>query len=349
MNRERIIERERRWATPAALASFFAVALFITAVVVRASISSEDQLSDQLLVFDRHSGSLFVSSLLTGAAFLLFSVPLLYLFRAAQARSDRVQPALVAFCFIGPLLIGAQGVVNGLALSSVASDYAASAPQEQTRSYPDFLRQVKNDPTAIEKVTLYTDSDRLEVQQQDGTFYSSKYPPKDESHLLGSRINTDEDADGVIGNALAQHLTDDSTAVTVSSDLVLPAALGIIIVMVYVPLQALRVGLLTRFAGTLGMALGVSLIFFPPAPLFLALWFGYVGLMFLGRVRGGRPPAWEAGEAIPWPKPGEEPTAPERSGETVAGSATEVEAGDEAAPSQGAQAGSAKQKRKRRR
>jgi hypothetical protein len=28
--------------------------------------------------------------------------------------------------------------------------------------------------------------------------------------------------------------------------------------------------------------------------------------MLTGRVPGGRPPAWESGEAMPWPKPGEE-------------------------------------------
>ena len=92
------------------------------------------------------------------------------------------------------------------------------------------------------------------------------------------------------------------------SSLLFPALLGMIVAMVYVPLQALRAGLLTRFFGTLGMALGVSLILLPPAPVLLALWFGYLGLLFVGRVPGGRPPAWEAGEAIPWPRPGEEPS-----------------------------------------
>ena len=87
-------------------------------------------------------------------------------------------------------------------------------------------------------------------------------------------------------------------------------------------------GLLARFFGTLGMALGVSIILLPPGTLLLFLWIGWLGLLFVGRVPGGRPPAWEAGEAIPWVRPGEEP-ASERSaeappgGEAIEGEATE--------------------------
>jgi hypothetical protein len=64
----------------------------------------------------------------------------------------------------------------------------------------------------------------------------------------------------------------------------------------------MRVGLLTRFWGSLGIALAaVSIFFFQ----FALLWFVYLGLLLLGLVRGGRPPAWQSGEAEPWPTPGE--------------------------------------------
>jgi len=54
------------------------------------------------------------------------------------------------------------------------------------------------------------------------------------------------------------------------------------------------------------MALGaVSFLFFQ----FALLWFVYLGTMLFGRVPGGLPPAWETGEAMPWPKPGEEAAA----------------------------------------
>ncbi|MBW8060434.1 MAG: hypothetical protein FVQ78_08950 [Solirubrobacterales bacterium] len=78
--------------------------------------------------------------------------------------------------------------------------------------------------------------------------------------------------------------------------------LGFVIAMFYSAMQAMRTGLLTRFWGSLGMALGaVSFIFFQ----FALLWFVYVGLLIAGWVSGGRPPAWAAGKAVPWPTPGE--------------------------------------------
>ena len=81
---------------------------------------------------------------------------------------------------------------------------------------------------------------------------------------------------------------------------------GFVIAMVYTCLHAMRTGLLTRFWGSLGMALGaVSFIFFQ----FALLWFLYLGVLLLGRVPGGRPPAWSSGEAEAWPTPAEKAAA----------------------------------------
>jgi len=78
--------------------------------------------------------------------------------------------------------------------------------------------------------------------------------------------------------------------------------IGFAIAMLYTTLHAMRTGLLTRFWGSLGMALGaVSFLFFQ----FTLLWFIYFGLLLLGAVPEGKPPAWKSGEAEPWPTPGE--------------------------------------------
>jgi MFS family permease len=78
--------------------------------------------------------------------------------------------------------------------------------------------------------------------------------------------------------------------------------IGFVAGFLYTALWAMRVGLLTRFWGSLGMALAaVSVFFFQ----FALLWFIYLGLLLLGFVPGGRPPAWQSGEAEPWPTPGE--------------------------------------------
>jgi hypothetical protein len=70
----------------------------------------------------------------------------------------------------------------------------------------------------------------------------------------------------------------------------------------------MRTGLLSRFWGSLGMVAGIAFVL---GPLFLVtlVFFVYLGLLILGLVPGGRPPAWEAGEAVPWPTPGEKAAA----------------------------------------
>jgi len=78
--------------------------------------------------------------------------------------------------------------------------------------------------------------------------------------------------------------------------------IGFLVAMVYTSLYAMRTGLLNRFWGSLGIALGaVSFIFFQ----FALLWFVYLALLLLGWLPGDKPPAWAAGEAVPWPSPGE--------------------------------------------
>lgn len=110
--------------------------------------------------------------------------------------------------------------------------------------------------------------------------------------------------------ALAERLIDDSSFREVASALAIPAILGLAVGLVYISLHAMRTGLLTRFAGSLGMALGVAMILIlPVALLLLMVWLVFVGLTFLGKAPGGRPPAWDAGEAIPWPTPGERAAA----------------------------------------
>jgi hypothetical protein len=55
------------------------------------------------------------------------------------------------------------------------------------------------------------------------------------------------------------------------------------------------------------MALGVTVLL--GIILFLLLWLVYLGLLIGGWVPRGRPPAWAAGEAVPWPSAGEKVAA----------------------------------------
>ncbi len=78
-------------------------------------------------------------------------------------------------------------------------------------------------------------------------------------------------------------------------------ALGLAFVLL--ALNGMRVGLLTRFMGVLGIIVGVLFIvpIGSPLPIVQAFWLVALGALFLGRWPSGMPPAWVTGEAQPWP------------------------------------------------
>jgi hypothetical protein len=110
----------------------------------------------------------------------------------------------------------------------------------------------------------------------------------------------------------------DAEAITQSGLLVtaqlinLPGLLALALALVLISLNAMRTGLLTRFMGVLGMITGALLVFpiGSPLPIIQCFWLFMLGLLFLGRSPGGLLPAWESGEARPWPGGGQRRRAP---------------------------------------
>lgn len=116
-------------------------------------------------------------------------------------------------------------------------------------------------------------------------------------------------------------------------------ALGLALVLV--ALNAMRAGLLTRFMGILGIMAGAFMAFpFIQLPIVQAFWLIAVGVLFLGRLPGGRPPAWETGRAEPWP------TRQQMMEDRQAGAPAAVPVA-EAGPERPAHARSKKKKRRR--
>jgi hypothetical protein len=80
--------------------------------------------------------------------------------------------------------------------------------------------------------------------------------------------------------------------------------LSLAISFVFVGINAMRVGLLSRFMGILGVVVGALLVL-PLVPggqgVIQLFWLGALAFLFAGRWPGGRGPAWESGEAIEWP------------------------------------------------
>jgi hypothetical protein len=108
----------------------------------------------------------------------------------------------------------------------------------------------------------------------------------------------------------------------------IPGGLATAIALVLIGLHSMRAGLLSRFMGVLGIIAGVlAVIPLAPVPIVQMFWTAAVGLLLVDRWPGGRGPAWEAGEPVPWP------TAQDRRGlEAEAGTDPEAEPESDAEP-----------------
>jgi hypothetical protein len=79
-------------------------------------------------------------------------------------------------------------------------------------------------------------------------------------------------------------------------------ALFVAVALVMVSLNAMRVGLLTKFLGYLGIIAGVlTIIPFLPIPVVESYWLLALAYLFSGRWPSGVPPAWSSGRAERWP------------------------------------------------
>jgi hypothetical protein len=94
-------------------------------------------------------------------------------------------------------------------------------------------------------------------------------------------------------------------ALTLLGSLVLAAGL------VFVSLNAMRAGLLTRLYGYMGIIVGAGmvLVFLPLLSIVQVFWLACLGVVLLGRWPGGDFPAWRSGEAVPWPSAQRPPRA----------------------------------------
>lgn len=80
------------------------------------------------------------------------------------------------------------------------------------------------------------------------------------------------------------------------------AALALGFAFVLIALNAMRVGLLTRFMGVLGIIVGVTFVLpLDQQGIIRVFWLGALGVLFLGRMPSGMPKAWTTGNAEPWP------------------------------------------------
>jgi hypothetical protein len=105
---------------------------------------------------------------------------------------------------------------------------------------------------------------------------------------------------GQAGEDRAKDLSDISPALIAAQT---AGTVGVAFLFVMLPLRARRVGLLTPFMGILGAIAGGLIVFqlAGVSAIVQGFWLAALGLLLLGRWPGGRGPAWETGEAEPWP------------------------------------------------
>jgi hypothetical protein len=281
VSREAALEWESRWAVPVAIATLAAVALIIVSLFV-SNVSGNGE-AEVLRSVDENSGTAMLSGLMRGLAFALLAFPLVYLFRAVRARSDRVRTQLIGLVVIAPLFLGLSAGFQALAQQEAADEFVAG--------------EAKSTLTVKEANEECVD----ERRDEDDDFLVDEYEPaKGESPLKA--CETTKRADDAASNAQTE-----AAFTPFATGLGIAGGLGFVVALFYSCLWAMRTGLLTRFWGSLGMALGVAALFgLMP---FVLLWFLYFGVLLLDRLPGGRPPAWAAGEAVPWPTPGEKAAA----------------------------------------
>jgi hypothetical protein len=274
-------ERESKWALPTALATFLAVVLIVVSIPLNAV--SGTGTAEVLRSTDAHGGSVATVALLQGLAFLLLALPLLYLFHAIRARSERVRSQLLGLVIAAPLFLAVSTSLSG-ARGQEAADQFVGGEAKSTLSKDEAREECE--------------SDRKDEGAKD--FAEEFEPRKGETPQAACERRKTEDDEA--SNAISE-----ASLTPLVTGLGFAGALGLLITLFYCCLWGMRTGLLTRFWGSLGMALGI-VILLGLLPLAL-IWFAYFGLLVLGKVPGGKPPAWEAGEAIPWPTPGERAAA----------------------------------------
>ena len=238
---------EERWSRPVALATLASILLIVVAIVIASqAVGGGDGESELLRNVDAHRSAQLLSSILQGIGVGLLAVPLYYLFRAANARSEAMRGQLVGVVIAAPLFLAVLAILSGLSTLHAASD-----------------------------------------------FVSDEVP-----RLMAKGVALSSDR----ANDVASDTITDAPLRPLAAGFGIGGQIGFVVAMFYTSLYAMRTGLLTRFWGSLGMALGaVSFIFFQ----FTLLWFIYLGFLIAGLVPGGKPPAWSSGEAEPWPSPGE--------------------------------------------
>jgi hypothetical protein len=121
-------------------------------------------------------------------------------------------------------------------------------------------------------------------------------------YTIAFSIDAKEFADAAVQTSGAARDTISGSIVGAATVIYQLGRFALALALVLVSLNAMRAGLLTRFFGVLGILAGLLLVLPIDQPgIIRSFFFIGLGLVFLGKWIGGRPPAWSTGTAQPWP------------------------------------------------
>jgi hypothetical protein len=325
-SKRELLDFQDRWLRRAGAAALFGAFLVAASLVYqRAGLNLPDANSDadQLAFAHAHSGRLILSSVLQGIGFALFAVPLTFLFRSARGRAERMTNVFMVPIMLGPLLFGL-----GVGLSSAGS---SDAGDKFVKQEPAVVQQARQHATAAQAKPTPAKKDG-KAKGAATTTTTPTTATTATTTTAAAKPRTPDQAASDAREGLADHINKHTGLLIAGGVISTLGVLALVVGMVYTSLWSMRVGLLSRFWGAVGMAFGLFLIIpiFPPIP-GLVLWFAALGLMFIGVWPRPLPPAWAAGEAIPWPRrdelgppPADLAPRPDNGPGTVEGSGREV-------------------------
>jgi hypothetical protein len=104
---------------------------------------------------------------------------------------------------------------------------------------------------------------------------------------------------GAQTSARARHLANDSGFLQAAGVFDLLSRIVFAVWLGMTSLEAMRVGLLTRFLGYWGIGAAGALVLLPVGDAMFIGWLASIGILALGYWPGGRPPAWQSTHALP--------------------------------------------------
>ena len=281
MDNQAQLSWEARFGRPAAASAFAAIAFQIASFAVQLPALSDAPGRDDalryretLLNFNDHAGVLLASAITQAIGTFLAAGALFYLFRATRHRRAEL-PQLVQWLVpLAPVLITVAVIANWSGLNDAADRYATPGGTDNVNASPN------------------------KDQRKDIADYCKK-------HARGAAAVTSCRATRGRQEAVAKKLVQDNQG-AVGSAALFGGTIALAFAYVIIALNAMRAGLMSRFMGILGIIVG-GLIVLPllpqGVPIVQIFWLGALGILFLGLWPGGRGPAWETGEATPWPVP----------------------------------------------